>query len=945
MTVLFADLVGSTGIGESLDPEALRVLQSRYFESARSVIERHGGTVEKFIGDAVMAVFGWPTTHEDDALRAVRAAVEVRRVVGELRVGRNSEARLHLRIGVHTGPVVATAGETTEGALVTGDTVNTAARLQSSAAPDEILIGPLTRELVRDAVTTEPLRLSLRGRTDELEAHRLLEVTGGEAHLRRLDTPMVGRERELAVLLEAFAAAVAERTCRLVTVVAPAGVGKSRLLAELATQLTDRATVLTGRCLPYGDGVTYWAVAGILRDATQTTENADPREIAAALRGRVADLPEGARMGDVLAAVVGASAAEVSADDIAWATRRFLETVGRDGPLAIRVEDLHWAEPALLDSIESLVEWAHGVAILVVATARLELREHRPQWGHGGPNSHVLELRAMAPEAVEQLLERLPGGSALPAPVRARIAAAAEGNPLFVEEMVGKLIDDGALRLEAGVWSTIESIGDVSVPSSISALLAARLDGLPALERVVAERGAVVGRTFERGAVEALSPLADRGGLVASLLGLSRREIIQREVADLGDDDSFRFRHILIRDAAYERISKRERANLHERFADWLEAVAVDRLVELAEIRAHHLAQAVEYRLELGEDVADSALLERARAALLVAADRAEQLHAYAEAARLLARLIAFEDGTARDDASGGGSTGFDAAIASRDVRLREAEARYLSGDTAAALAEAERLLGAAEQAGDLTGQAVILERVGTYRRGHGNDAGALAAMQRAAELLGPGTPAGLRARTLAGLARFLMLLWRDREAEPVARAAIAAARSGEALREEASATITLGVSVARLGGPAEGLTLVSNGLAMARQAGDGFELLRAYTNLGIVATLTGDLALCRSLNLESVDVAAEFGLSRSEANVMCTVNGALAEEAFGTRERMLWFVERALAQGWTGWAGIRVLEVLARLRRMGGRSGRRPRGTFSRAVPDAIGCLGCVAQ
>ena len=692
------------------------------------------------------------------------------------------------------------------------------------------------------------------------------------------------------------------------TVVAPAGVGKSRLLAELATQLGGRATVLTGRCLPYGDGVTYWAVAGILRDATQTAEDADPREIAAALRKRVADLPEGARMGDVLTAVVGASVAEVSADDIAWATRRFLETVARDGPLAIRVEDLHWAEPALLDLIESLVEWAHSAAMLVVATARLELREQRPQWGHGGPNNQILELRAMAPEAVEQLLDRLPGGSSLPAPVRARIAAAAEGNPLFVEEMVGKLIDDGALRLEAGVWSTIESIGEVSVPSSISALLAARLDGLPALERLVAERGAVVGRTFERGAVEALSPLGDRGGLVTSLLGLSRREIIQREVADLGADDAFRFRHILIRDAAYGRLSKRERADLHERFADWLEAVAVDRLVELAEIRAHHLAQAVEYRLELGEDVAGSALLDRARAALLVAADRSEQLHAYSEAARLLARLIALEDAASAD----GG-------LRSSDLPLREAEARFLSGDTGAALLAAERLLGAAEDADDQVSQAVILERVARYRRGEGDDEGALAAMQRAAALLGEGSAVALRARILAGLARFLMLRNLHKEAVSVAREAITAARSGKALREEASATITLGTSVARLGAPEEGIALLRDGLAIARRAGDAWELLRAYANSGIVASILVTWALCRSLSLESVEVAAQLGLSRSEANAICIVNGALNEEAFGTRERMAWFVERALAQGWTGLAGIRVQEVVARLRRMEG--------------------------
>ncbi len=919
MTVLFADLVGSTGIGESLDPEALRILQSRYFDSARAVIERHGGTVEKYIGDAVMAVFGWPTTHEDDALRAVRAAVEIRAAVGELRVGRAGSAALQLRIGVQTGPVVATVPEEAEGALVTGDTVNTAARLQSSAVPGEIIIGRLTRELVRDAVTTEALRLDLRGKSERVEAYRLLEVTGDAAHARRLDAPMVGREAELAVLLAAFGAAVAERTCHLVTVVAPAGVGKSRLLTELATGLSERATILRGHCLPYGDGITYWSLAEILRAAVGAGEDANPSDVAGALRERVADLPESARMGEVLAAVVGASEIAVSGDDIAWATRKFLETVARERPLALLMEDLHWAEPALLDLIETLVDWSQAAAMLIVATARLELRERRPEWATGRPNVRVLDLRALGPGAVERLLDHLPGGAALPVEVRARITTAAEGNALFVEEMVGMLIDDGALRRDGDGWRTSAAIGEVAVPASISALLAARIDGLPPAERAVAERGAVIGRSFERGAVQALSPEDDRGGLVARLLALSRREIISRDAPGLADDDAFRFRHILIRDAAYDRLSKRDRADLHERFADWLETVAGERLMEFSEIRAHHLAQAAEYRLELGQDLTASPLLERTRTALLAAADRAEQLHAYPEAARLLARLIALEDGTAADAGEAQGAQGA-ALLRSRDLRLREAEARYLSGDADGALTGAERLLRAAEDAGDRESQAVILERIGRYRSGQGDDEGALAALEGAAALLGPGSSAEVRARILAGLARFLMH-FRERfgDAEPVARRAIAAARSGHLDREEASATITLGTCVAQLGAPEEGLALLQEGLAIARRAADGFELLRAYNNLGFVAILTGDVELCRSLSREAVEVAAEYGLSRSELSAHGITNGAFYEAAFGTREGMTWFVERALAMSFTGWNGSLVQLVVAGLKRMEG--------------------------
>ena len=913
--MLFADLVGSTGIGEFLDPEALRLLQSRYFEAARAVIERHGGTVEKYIGDAVMAVFGWPTTHEDDALRAVRAAVGIRAAVGQLRVGRARSAALEVRVGVQTGPVVANASTTGESTLVTGDTVNVAARLQSSAAPGEIIIGRLTHELVRDAVITDALRLSLRGRSEEVDAHRLLELTSGEAHERRLDTPLVGREAELAVLLGSFDAAVAAKRCQLVTVIAPAGVGKSRLLSELTTVLAQRATVLRGHCLPYGDGITYWAVAEILHAAVGLGEDASPSEVAGAVRKRVADLPESFRMGEVLAAVLGASGAETSADDIAWATRKFLETVALERPVAVVLEDLHWAEPALLDLIEDLVDWIQTVPILIVATARLELRERHPEWATERANAEFLDLHPMGPGAIEQLLDRLPGGTALPGGIRARIAVAAEGNALFVEEMLGKLIDDGALRLEAEGWATSRSIGEVSVPSSISALLAARIDGLPPGERGVVERGAVVGRTFERGAVLALSPDDDEGSLVARLVALSQREIIARDAAGLGDDDAFRFRHILIRDAAYDRLAKRDRAELHELFADWLETAAGERLLELSEILAHHLALAAEYRLELGLDLVDTPLLERSRTALLAAADRAEQLHAYPEAARLLTRLIGLEDGSADQEPAAEGA----AVLRSRELRLREAEARFLSGDIDDALAAAQGLLGAAEDVGDRESQAMILERIGPYLLGQGDDEGALAALQRAASLLGPGSAALLRARILAGLARFLMVRNRYQDAEPIARQAIAAARSGNLDREEASATITLGSCAAHLRSLEEGLALLREGLAIARRAGDGYELLRAYNNLGIETSMTGDMELCGLLNREAVEVAAEYGLSRSEMNAVSIVNSAMGQTDFGTREGMAWFVERALALGFTGWYGAMVQSVVAGLKRMEG--------------------------
>src|SRR5918999_935479 len=499
VTVIFCDVTGSTALGESTDPEALRALLARYFERMNRVVERHGGTVEKFIGDAVMAVFGVPQVHEDDALRACRAAVEMREVLPELGV--------QARIGLTTGEVVTGTAER----LATGDAVNVAARLEQAAAPGEILLGEPTLELVRDAVEAEAVEpLELKGKANPVPAFRLLAVAGdgGRRHASRF----VGRARELAALAEAWEEACSEPSCRLVTVVGDAGVGKTRLVSEFLADLD--ATVVRGRCLSYGEGITYWPVVEVVKQLR--TLPADPAA-AHPLRSLLGQAEEG-----------------TSAEEIAWAFRKLLE---QEAPLVCFFEDIHWAEETFLDLVEHVALLSSGSSILLVCLARPELTERRPQW------PLALRLEPL-PEADAHAL--LP--DTLAEELRGRISRAAGGNPLFLTEMVAMVR---------------ASEGEVAVPPTLHALLHARLDQLEQPERQVLERGAVEGEVFHRGAVRALS--TDRQ-VTPRLAALVRRELIRPDRTQLPADDAFRFRHLLIRDAAYEALPKATRADLHERF-------------------------------------------------------------------------------------------------------------------------------------------------------------------------------------------------------------------------------------------------------------------------------------------------------------------------------------------------------------------------------------------
>jgi class 3 adenylate cyclase/tetratricopeptide (TPR) repeat protein len=626
VTVLFCDVVGSTELGERLDPESVRRVLGRFFETVRDVVERHGGSVEKFIGDAVMAVFGVPVLHEDDPLRAVRAAGEVREAFGALNeeLGRDFGTAIGFRIGINTGEVVTGTDER----LATGDAVNVAARLEQAAGPGQVLLGATTVERVGDAVVVEPLAdLDLKGKSEPVPAWELREVRADDT--RRLSAvPMVGRERELQVLRHAFAEALDARACRLVTVVGAAGVGKSRLVAEFLSGV-DGARVVQGRCLAYGDGITYRPVAEVVRELEPELDVLvpDPR-VLGALRGLVA--------GDEAS----------STEEIAWAVRKLLEAAASERPLVCVLDDVNWGEDTFLDLVEQVAALARGAPLLLVCMARPDLLDRRPGW------DGIVRLDPLSDDESDLLIGEL-GGDGLDEPLRVRIREGAEGNPLFVEEMI-------AMLREAGD-------GEVAVPATIQALLASRLDQLPPAEREVLERGAVEGRVFHLGAVQAIAP--EEAQLGAVLASLVRKDLVRPDLAELPGDEAYRFRHVLIRDAAYDALPKSSRADLHEQLADWLEARSGD-LLEGDEVVGYHLEQAYRYRHELAPGVAGGEPVAARAADLLEAAGR-----------RALARL---DVGAARNL--------FERALALRPeadpavtLRLDLAEVLFISGDAATA--------------------------------------------------------------------------------------------------------------------------------------------------------------------------------------------------------------------------------------------------------------------
>jgi class 3 adenylate cyclase/tetratricopeptide (TPR) repeat protein len=622
VTVLFSDVTDSTRLGQDLDPEAVRRLVSRYFAEMKLVVERHGGVVEKFIGDAVMAVFGVPQAHEDDALRAVRAAQEMRDELRRLNeeFQRSWGVTLVARTGLYTGEVI--AGDPGRGeSFVVGDTVNTASRLETAAQPGEILIGEPTHRLVAGAVSAEDVGpLTLKGKREPVRAFRVLEIDpSAPGWTRRLDSPLVGREEQLAVLEGSVERPAGDAEVAVVTLIGAAGVGKSRLSSEFLERVADRATVLRGRCLPYGEGITFWPIAGVLRDATGIDDRDPPEQAQTRISELLTDAEDAPLVAERLATLVGSGAATPGIQETFWAVRKVFEHLGKERPLVVVFDDIHWAEATFLDLVEYLADRIRERVVLL-CLARPELLEIRPGWMSTNPKARVISLDPLSEAEIDGLIRNLTAGAELEDEARARIAEVAEGNPLFVEELLRMLVDDGVLQRRNGTWTVAEDLSGLAIPPTINALLTARLDRLERDERAVIERAAIVGRVFSWEAVAWLSPPEDRARVILQLQSLSRKELVRPDYTEIGE--SFRFTHILIRDAAYGAIPKADRAELHERFADFIEAEARELSGEYEEIVGYHFDQARQLRLELGPPTERTAELGARAADVLASAGR-----------------------------------------------------------------------------------------------------------------------------------------------------------------------------------------------------------------------------------------------------------------------------------------------------------------------------------
>jgi class 3 adenylate cyclase/tetratricopeptide (TPR) repeat protein len=843
-TLLFCDMTGSTAMGERVDPEAVRELMLSYFHEVRGALERHGGTVEKFIGDAVMAVFGVPVAHEDDALRACRAASEMQARLASLNESFEQRfgTRIALRIGLNTGEIVAGDASSRE-TFVTGDAVNVAARLEQAAGPGEVLLGEPTYRLVRDVVNVKAVEpLALKGKSASMPAYRLLGISGLRSLPRRIGTPLVGRDEELALLEHEFDESAAVRRCRLVTVVGDPGVGKSRLAAELIGRLGARAHVLRGRCLSYGDGITYWALGEIVRQAAGIHDEHSGREAVTRIDALLDEVQDGRTVATLIAQLLGLIGGVATSPETAWAIRRFLTAQARERPLLLVVDDIHWAEAALLELLDGLPAAIEDSPMLVLCLARPELLEIRPDW------RPTIPLEPLPAADVDALIENLFAGA--PAPIRARLATASAGNPLFAEELVGMLVDERAVS-GAGSPSTLApELDAIALPASLNALLSARLDRLDPAARDALERGAIEGEIFHRGAVVELSDATARHAVPDQLELLAGKGFLLPAPASFVGEAAFRFKHILLRDAAYQGTAKKLRALLHEQFAGWLELFAGERVNEYEEILGYHLEQSCRYRVELAPpDEEAHALATRAASRLASAGRRAWNRGDAGTASDLLARGFALLPANSREQielvpalveslAEGARvneaeqlvEAGLAAGAALGDERLSalvEVQRIWLEfrvdprGSSARALVEAERAIRVFERHGDDVSLARAWEVVTEVHAMHGHLAAARAASERRffhAERSGDERQQRWHRVVLASTARYGFVPLG--EVQQMMEDDLAWARQAGSLWLEAMVLHGLGLVHSVRGDPAGGKALLEHGRSIISELG-----------------------------------------------------------------------------------------------------------------------------
>jgi len=824
VTVLFADLVGFTQRAEKMDPEDVRASLAPYLERVRAELEDLGGTVEKFIGDAVMALFGVPVAHEDDPERAVTAALRILSAIEELN-SRRSDFPLALRVGVNTGEVIVDLSARAEEGdiIVTGDVVNTAARLQQAAPVGTVVVGETTYRATRERVEYEELEpATLKGKAEPVSAWRATAL-----QLRPIEpthrAPFIGREQDLALLTQTFARTLREKSVQLVTVAGEAGVGKSRLVAELRRNLSvsgDDVMWRRGRCISYGEGVTFWALGEIVKSHAGILESDNPEEVAEKLEAAVADVVDDgderswfvARLG-VLVGAEGVQAADREESFTAW--RRFLEAIAARTPFVLVVEDVHWADAALLAFLDHLVEWGSGVPLLVVCTARPELYERDADWGSGKRNASMLTLSPLTEAETAELVDTLSSQAALPTDTRAVLLERAGGNPLYAEEFVRMLLDRGFLGRREPV-AAVAPEGEIPVPETVQGLIAARLDTLSRDRKMLIQSAAVIGRTFWTGAV-AFMVDADDQAVREGLHELARREFVRPvRSSSVQNQEEYTFWHALVRDVAYNQIPRAARAGHHRSAAAWIERISKERVTDHAEFLAHHYRRALELARAAGDDAQARELEEPTRRFLVMAGDRAFPLnvrraeeyyrqaleHAAAghpERARIL--------GKAADAAWHGG-------------RLTEAE-RYC-----------HEAIDASRARGNPLGEGEAMVRVATALKFRGETRRAWDLLHEAVETLEREAPGPELARAYGQLARDHMLAGNDDECFAFSEKTLALASKLEMDEQIVLALQTRGSSRCSRGDWG-GLDDLYEARRRAREIGVGHEIVRSHNNLG----------------------------------------------------------------------------------------------------------------
>ena len=818
-TVLFVDLVDSTNFVSTTDPEIVRRRVDQFFERTSECIERHGGKVEKFAGDAVMAAFGVPQAHEDDAERAIRSALGI--------LESTTELGLEARVGVEAGEVVVGDGDST---FATGEAINIAARLQQMGEPGQILIGPGAYRLTLDRIETEDVGpVQVRGRDEAIWAWRAVRAFDGGQRISSLEAPLVGRDVELSMLENTFARVVRNERAHLVTIFGEPGVGKSRLVREFLETL-EGATVLQGRSLPYGEGITYWPLAEMVKVSAGIHDDEPVREAFDKLRACCED----EAIADLLAnasGVLEAVEAEAKSQEIAWAAREWAAKLAEPQPLVLVFEDIHWGEEPLLELIEHLAEHVRDAPLFILCLARPELLEVRPGWGGGRLRSAAIELEPLADDESEQLIDALIAGTTLAPTCRTEILDVTEGNPLFVEETIRMLAEnDVQLTVATGI------------PNTLQALIAARIDRLPAIEKRLVQRAALIGRIFWEGALAHLSPELD--DIDPHLESLVLRDLVLRESrSTISGERAYKFKHVLIREVAYQGLSKSARAAQHARFAGWLKERAGE---ELLEIRAFHLEKASHLVAEL-DGSTPKELAEETASALEVAGSRAMGREAFKTARKLLLRSVEL------------GPT--------LDRRWLAARAAERLGDMPAVAVEMDAVRAEAAAKGVKKIEAMALAalaQVALFTAADLSRARELAT--QALDILPEDAPAGPRIEALNVRVQIAMWVGDQETAEKYLRKALDAAHEAGRKDLEASAIdglASLYMSKLELGPARE---LLTRGIELAEQSGGVLVRAAVLQRVGMLSQLEGDFETAEKSFLDALALYEEVGFAAGTA-------------------------------------------------------------------------------